>query len=273
MLKGKPLKAVLQTIEHEEKTKHNNASWIERYMLGVSSPFRKKIAPEKFEERWGRYLNQANLPLNLEIHMYYQFVLGHMILCVLMAVLFAFITTGVMKAALCFMLIYLGVFPIIWVKEKANLRMAKIKKEMPSIIMIIAITMEAGSGLNQAIREITRIKSGEFVSELTLYLESLEMGYSRKEALNRMSEKLNIIEMTQFTTMLEESIDKGAEGLSLALKDLSGTIWDRRVEKAKVLASKASAKLFLPLLLLVFPAMLIFILSPAVFSIMKHFGG
>ncbi len=273
MLKGRPLKAVLGSIKEQERAATGKRPLYEQYMHRVGHPFGHRLPPEKIERTWGRYLCQARLAIEIDAAGYYRFVLGHGVLCTLCALCALLFLSGVVKAAVLFMCLYLAVFPMVWLKEKAGLRTMAIKREMPSIIMVVAITMEAGAGLNQAIREITRVKSGEFVKELTYYLEALEMGHSRKEALSRMSEQLMLIEVTQLTAMLEESLEKGADGLSEALKGLSETLWDQRVERAKVLASKASAKLFLPLLLLVFPAMMIFILSPAVFSIMKHFGG
>lgn len=271
MIKGRPLKVILDTIQEGENEPIPGNSIYERYVKGVSRPFEKFLPPEPFEKKWGLFLRQASLPFEIDRIQYYQFLLGHSLICLLSLALEWVILSGVLRLTVSFMILYLAIFPLIWVKEKAGIRMRAIKKEMPSIIMILAITMEAGTGLNQAIREITKVKTGEFVTELTKYLELLEMGYSRKDALNQMSEKLTIIEITQFTSLLQESLDKGTDGLSKSLKALSESIWDKRVETAKVLASKASAKLFLPLLLLVFPAMLIFILSPAVFSIMKHF--
>ena len=102
-------------------------------------------------------------------------------------------------------------------------------------------------------------------------IEEIEMGISRKEAFERLAERIDIFEVTMFTSSIVQSIEKGSMGIVEVLKKQSDEMWNHRKELTRELAEKASIKLFFPLLLFVLPAMMIFLLSPAIFSLKEFF--
>jgi len=167
--------------------------------------------------------------------------------------------------------IYFAKWPDIWVKDKTNARKLSIQKELPFILSSIAVITDAGLGFMQAIAEVCNVKQGEMVEEFKTMLAEINMGVSRKQAFERMADRVEVHEVTLFTSAIVQSLDKGAAGIVLILNSQSAELWSHRKEKARELAEKASVKLFLPLLVLVLPAMLIFLLSPAAFSLMTMF--
>ncbi len=164
----------------------------------------------------------------------------------------------------------LGFFwPQMWLKEKAAKREAEIRKEMPYVLNSIAIMTDAGLDLFQAIGETAGSKTGALTDEFTLTLSEIQAGFSRGEALIRMADRANVTELTLFLSSLTQSLEKGSEGISALLKKQADELWRSRKNKAKELAEKASMKLFMPMLLLVMPALLIFLLTPAGFVLVE----
>lgn len=152
-------------------------------------------------------------------------------------------------------------------KGKVRRRQALIEKDVPSLLSSLAITTDAGLNLIQAIEEVTARNEGELAAELKKTLEDVRLGISNKEAFEKLSERCNVEEVNYFVSALVQSLEKGNSGITLLLRELAKESWEKRKEKAKALAEKASIKLFMPLLLLVFPAFAIFLLGPMAFSI------
>jgi len=156
---------------------------------------------------------------------------------------------------------------------KVRKRRETMEREVPAILSSLAITTDAGLNLMQAIEEVTVRNKGEMAKELKKTLEEMKIGISQKQAFERMAERCNIDEISYFTSSLIQALEKGNSGITLLLRDQARESWNKRKERAKELAEKASIKLFMPLLLLVFPAFAIFLLAPMLFSFMELMSG
>lgn len=168
----------------------------------------------------------------------------------------------------CFFLpIICFVWPSIWAKNMITIRQNTIQREMPFVLSSIAIVVESGQSLTQAIQEVAHQKKGILVEEFKVVVLEIEMGFSRVQAFERMMDRVQCTDLSIFLSSMIQSIEKGTTGISELLMTQSDDLWKKRTEKAKSLAEKASIKLFMPLLVLVLPSMLIFVLTPAILSL------
>ncbi|MHC1723782.1 MAG: type II secretion system F family protein [Aminipila sp.] len=177
---------------------------------------------------------------------------------------------------LMFMLMMAAAFmgymiPNNWISMRAKNRMWNIEKDVPSILSSLAVVTDAGLNLLQAIEEVTKKNSGEFSKELKKTLEDLKIGISQKDAFERLAERCNVEEINLFVSALVQSFEKGSSGITELIRFQAKESWEKRKHKAKELAEKASMKLFLPLLLLVLPSFIIFLMGPMVFSLAQMF--
>jgi tight adherence protein C len=159
--------------------------------------------------------------------------------------------------------------PDIILRDRILKKKWRIETELPYVLNTLSIMTEAGASLTEAMRRICIMKEGILINELKLVNDELEIGILQKEALLNMSGRCQVNEVTRFVFALVQSIEKGSTGISDILKEQALEDWQKRKNKAKELGEKASMKLFLPMLLLVFPCLLIFLAGPAVMSIMK----
>lgn len=173
------------------------------------------------------------------------------------------------------MLLYLAVFtvpigylvPDQWIKSKLRQRQAKIKKELPYMLNAIAIMSEAGLNLVPALQEFSKRDDNELAGELKKVVQDISVGHSQVVALERMGERCQVDEVNRFISALSQSIERGSSGITKVLRDQASEVWETRKKNAQQLGEQASMKLFLPLLILALPATGIFILGPAMITI------
>ncbi|OAS16038.1 type II secretion system F family protein [Paenibacillus oryzisoli] len=155
---------------------------------------------------------------------------------------------------------------------KIKQRRWEIYREIPSVLLSLAVTTDAGLSLNQALEEICLMKKGAFSQELKKTLQQISVGIPQKEAFENLANRVRIDEITLFVSVLIQTLEKGSSGITHVLREQANESWMKRKGVAKELAGKASIKLFLPMIGLVLPALMIFLIVPAVFSIMRFFN-
>lgn len=273
---SRDFKKVLQVLNtnQERKTKvvHLEKSILNKIsILGVK--FMKLFnvsVPVNKKEIYERRLIQAGLKNRFSIEGFWGLKLGMFLFGAFYGVLLSFATEQIFTKWICYSIAIICFFwPNMWLDNTIKTRRSKILREMPVILSSIAIVTESGQSLMQAISEVCSIKEGALIEEFKQSLFEIQMGFSRIDAFERMMDRVQVTELSIFLSSLTQSIEKGASGIGELLKKQSSDMWQKRKEHAKELAEKASIKLFLPLLMFVLPAMMIFLLTPAVISLLE----
>ena len=96
----------------------------------------------------------------------------------------------------------------------------------------------------------------------------IRAGKHRIEALKDMAERTGVDDVKSFVTMLIQT-ERFGTSLSLALRVHSDSLRTKRRQIAEEAAAKTAVKMMFPLVMFIFPAMLIVILGPAIISISK----
>ena len=98
------------------------------------------------------------------------------------------------------------------------------------------------------------------------------MGLSTNEALRNLLERCDTPLMRSFVRSVLQGETLGVS-IGQIMRDLAVDMRKRRRAAAEERAQKAPIKLLFPLVFLIFPAMFVVILGPAVFSFLDTFGG
>jgi len=146
------------------------------------------------------------------------------------------------------------------------------KLSVPYVLFLFTILTKAGLKITQALEENGRSSKNTLSLEISKVNDDIRMGISPQIALEGFAQRVDIDEINYFVSSLMQGLDKGSSGISKVIKMHAKESWETRKSLAKELAEKASMKLFLPLLLLVLPAMVIFLLGPMIFSMIDMFG-
>ena len=102
-------------------------------------------------------------------------------------------------------------------------------------------------------------------------VQEMRLGIARREALKNMDNSMEVADVTTFVAAI---IQAETLGVSIAkiLRVQSEQMRIRRRQRAEELANKAPIKMLFPMAFLIFPALFIILLGPAVLIIMETPG-
>ncbi len=164
------------------------------------------------------------------------------------------------------------ILPHVWISMKATKRQDQIRREMPDMLDMLLISVEAGLGFDAAVAKLVRRAPGPLGEEFGRMLRDEQAGLTRRESLRRLSERNDVPELNGFVMAMVQA-DVFGVTISKVLRAQSHEMRVKRRQRAQEMAQKAPAKMVFPLILCILPATLIVLAGPAVLSIARAFGG
>lgn len=158
--------------------------------------------------------------------------------------------------------------PHLMLTSKITRRQKDIRKAMPDALDLLTICVEAGLGFEASMSKVAEKWETELSMAFARVLREIQLGKVRRDALKDMSERLGIPEMTSFVAAIIQSEQLGVS-LARVLRIQSDAMRVKRRQHAEEEAHKAPIKMIIPMALLIFPSILIIILTPAVIQIME----
>lgn len=166
----------------------------------------------------------------------------------------------------------LGLFvPALYVKQNRDKRVESIDRELPDVLDVLAISVEAGVGLEGAIQAVTDRFASPLADELAHALTEMELGLSRREALQNLRARTDVPDLNGFVLSLLQADALGMP-MTRVLKTQADEMRRRRRQRVREAAAKLPVKLIFPLIVFIFPALFIVILGPAMIEIAKALG-
>ena len=160
--------------------------------------------------------------------------------------------------------------PVLWLRDQALAREAKILAELPNALEILSLCSEAGLSLEQAMDQYVRnTKPGPLKEEFTSMLEQTRSGSSRKMALDAVRERLQLTDFSLFATSLINA-EKFGTGISKTLRQLSLTMRDKQTQRAEKAVQELPVKLLFPLIFFIMPVTFLIIFGPIVLQFLKQ---
>ena len=139
-------------------------------------------------------------------------------------------------------------YPDLWIRELYKKRRVAILKELPYILDLLTLSIEAGLDLTGSVsRVVEKSKKGIVHAELFQFLQELKMGKARKQALADMAGRMGVPEITSLVNAIIQSDELGS-GLGRTLRIQSHEYRTRRFQRAEKLAMEAPVKMTFPLL-------------------------
>jgi Flp pilus assembly protein TadC len=150
-------------------------------------------------------------------------------------------------------------------------RRQEVEKQLPEVLDLLSVSVEAGLGFEQAIDHVTKNMEGPLIDELTVTYREMTMGRPRKDALILLGERCEIDDLKSFAGAV---VQAGQLGISIknVLQSQSAAMRQARKARIQEKASKISVKILIPMVMFIFPVIFIVLLGPAVLSIIKALG-
>jgi tight adherence protein C len=151
-------------------------------------------------------------------------------------------------------------------------RQKEIQRELPDVMDLLTISVEAGLGFDSALSQVTKNVPGVLSEELSRLLQEMQIGVGRAEAFRHLGERTDVPELQSFVLSM---IQADLFGVSIAnvLRSQSRELRQKRRQRAEELAQKIPVKLLFPMIFLVLPSMFIVLLGPGVIEIYRSFFG
>jgi tight adherence protein C len=148
-------------------------------------------------------------------------------------------------------------------------RRERIRSELPDALDLLAVSVEAGLGLDGAISKLTEHMHGALVDEFALTLGEMRIGEARAEALKKLAERVPAPEVSAFVRSVIQAEQLGIS-LGRILRVQAADSRLRRQAAAEERAMKAPIKMLFPTAIFIFPAMFVVILGPAFLNIATY---
>lgn len=155
--------------------------------------------------------------------------------------------------------------PQMWLRSRTTERKRILLNEMPDVLDLLVVCVEAGMGLDQAIERVSRevaVSAPEMCQELRLLTLELRAGKDRHSALRNLSLRMGLEDVDALVTLLIQA-DSFGTSVATTLRVYSDTMRTKRFQRAEETAAKLPVKLLFPLVLFILPALFVVIIGPA----------
>jgi tight adherence protein C len=205
-------------------------------------------------------------------------VLGYQVLCAIAFALVVLWLIPAMGGSIVFAVV-LGVAagvggwfaPTYYIELKRRKRMEMIDKQMPDMIDLLVVTIEAGLGILASMRVGSESMSDPLGQELRLTLQEQRMGLSVGQAIESLGRRADCDNMRIFVRSITQGERLGVS-IGTTMRNLSVEMRKRRRAKAEEKAQKMPIKMLFQLIFFIFPALFIVILTPMVIQIARAFS-
>ncbi len=159
--------------------------------------------------------------------------------------------------------------PSFWLDIVIRGRRNRIIRELPDVLDLLVIAVEAGLGLDSAIRRVAHevtVSSPLLASEMNLLSLELKAGIPRHMALKNLANRCGVDDVSSLVTMLIQA-DRFGVSVGRSLRVHSDTVRTKRRQKLEEAAAKVPLKLLFPVLFLIFPAIMFVMAGPAIIKV------
>jgi tight adherence protein C len=148
-------------------------------------------------------------------------------------------------------------------------RQTEIRHHLPDTIDLLEICTSAGMGLDMAWNAVTdevRHVSVTLADEMALTNLEIHLGASRAQAMRHMASRTGADELSSLVAILVQSERFGTR-VSDALQDFASYMRETRTQRAQEMAEKMAVKLIFPMVMFIFPAVVMVMTGPAFMSL------
>ena len=166
--------------------------------------------------------------------------------------------------------LYFYAYPLMWLRSTLKKRHFAIMLALPFVLDLLTLSVEAGMDFMSALqRNCERRRLDPLNEELIRMTREIQMGTSRRTALHNLAERVRQPDLKSVSFALIQADELGVP-IAPILRIQSEQLRARRFDRAERLANEAPVKMLGPLLLCIFPAVLIVLLAPILLEAVKN---
>lgn len=264
-----------QQKEEEDELSKPFSERVIRPVIGWFSTLVTRFTPSRSREKLQQVLQFAGNPGNLKAHEYQALHFLLVALAALMGWSLAWLShKGFLEQfAMAFLLGLIGyLLGKVYLSTRARQRQQAMQKELPDVLDLLTVSVEAGLGFDAALLRVIEKSKGVLAKEFVTTLQELQMGKSRREALRDMGKRTGVDDILTFVGAMIQADQLGVS-ITKILRTQADQVRMKRRQKVEEKAMKAPIKMLIPLVFFIFPSIFIVLLGPAAIQIYKQFLG
>lgn len=160
-----------------------------------------------------------------------------------------------------------------WILWRISVRQHRLRRGLPDALDLLVICVEAGLGMDQALLRVSqelKVVHPELSEELGLVNLEMRVGKTRMDALRELGRRTGVDDIKALVAMLAQT-ERFGTSIARSLRVHSDDLRTKRRQRAEEMGAKTTVKMVPPLVLFIFPALMVVILGPAILTIMRQF--
>lgn len=281
---------------NEEKTKRQQLKWIkgekryyfdeeleksfyQRFIFPLWKNFLNSVAKIsktkrkeslKIKERNIKMLNElrlAGIRMSVQEFMFLRMIGTVGILA--FGLIFAFrmkVEAMIQFLVLLFVLIAAILIPRYILKSRIKSRQLAIQNELPNVLDVLSVSIEAGLGFDAALLRVIERFNGPLIEEFAQVSREVQMGKARRDSLSALSQRSNVPELQTFASAVVQAEQFGTP-MKNVLRTQAQQLRVARRQQAQEKGMKAPVKMMMPTVFFIFPVIFIILLGPMVINL------
>jgi len=161
--------------------------------------------------------------------------------------------------------------PRFWVSHQIAKRRDAIRRAVPNMLDLMVVCVEAGLSFTAALQRLSeelRFSCPPLAQELTLVTQEILIGKPKADVFKNLANRTEVDELRSLAVILIQT-DRLGTSIATALRVLADTMRFKRRQRAEEAANRLTVKLVFPLVLLIFPELLIILVGPALINVIQ----
>ncbi|MGB6198180.1 MAG: type II secretion system F family protein, partial [Candidatus Acidiferrales bacterium] len=162
--------------------------------------------------------------------------------------------------------------PEMWLQWRAKVRRRRLRLALPDGLDLLVICVEVGLGLDQSLLRVAqelRVVHPDLSEELQIVNLEMRVGKTRIDALRELARRTNLDDIRTLVAMLIQT-ERFGTSIAQSLRVHSDELRTKRRQRAEERSAKTSVKMVVPLVLFIFPALMVVVLGPAIISLVRQ---
>ena len=161
-------------------------------------------------------------------------------------------------------------YPLMWLRSTMRRRHLAILRALPFVLDLLTLSLEAGMDFMSALqRNCERRRLDPLNEELIRMTHEIQVGTPRRVALRNMADRVRQPDLRGVAHALIQADELGVS-IGSILRIQSDQMRGRRFDRAEKMANEAPVKMLGPLLLCIFPAIVVILLGPILTQAAKN---
>lgn len=167
------------------------------------------------------------------------------------------------------MMLMMFIYPEVWLSGRIRRRHLEILKALPNVLDLLTLSVEAGKDFLTSLRDIlARRRLDSLGEELMRAFHEIQLGRKRADALRDMSKRVRQPDLAAVVNAIVQAEELGVS-IGQLLRLQGDMLRNKRFNLAEKLANQAPVKIILPIIVCIFPAVLLILAVPIMLKVFQ----